>query len=309
MSKIFESINNIKTYNFDNGENIIETNKGKYFIKEKIGNKKKLFNYLNNRKFTNFLNLTNNDIYEIYPYKKDNINISDKAIDLVYIISMLHIKTTTYRELNLNKVKAVYEKFNDELKYLNTYYHNLQDYIESKIYMSPAEYLLIRNISSIYYMLENSKNNIDKWYSIKEKQNKDRVALIHNNISINNFIDDEEKKLKNWDNSLKDWVVYDFYKFYINEYQYLEFSSLFELYQKRYKYTEDELLLFKALLYKVWKVDLKGNNYDKCVKVNDLIIYIEKTKKFMLENNQKQQKTNKNKFENEYNNIKSSSNK
>ncbi|MBQ2639937.1 MAG: hypothetical protein IJF92_04150 [Bacilli bacterium] len=296
INTIFKDIDHIKSYSFNNGENIIKTNNGQYIVKEKIGNKKELYSYLRNRNFTNFLDLKNDDVYEIYPYKEDNINKPDKAIDLVYILCMLHIKTTTYKEINLDRIKEVYESFNTELNDLYNYYYNIQDYIESKVYMAPAEYLLIRNISTIYEMLNISKKNIDKWYKIKEKQNKERVVLLHNNISINNFIDAEEKVLKNWDSSTKDWVVYDFYNFYRNDYKYLEFSSLFEIYQKKYKYTEEEYLLFKALVFKIWKVKLNSSNYDNCVKVNDLIIYIEKTKKLLSKNNQKEQETNKDKF-------------
>ena len=309
INNIFKNINHIKKYSFNNGETLIKTNDGEYLIKEKIGNKEELYNYLRNRNFTNFLDLEENDIYEIYPYKKDDVSKSDKAIDLVYIMSMLHTKTTTYQELNLDRVKEVYEEFNDELSYLNTYYHNMQDYIETKIYMSPAEYLLIRNISSIYKMLELSKKNIDEWYTIKTKQYKERIVLIHNNISINNFIDLDNKELKNWDSSSKDWVVYDFYKFYKNDYKYLEFISLFEIYQTKYKYTKEEMLLFKALILKVWKLELNSSNYDNCVKTNDLIIYINKTKKLLSKENQEEQKTNNEKFNNQNNNIESSSDK
>lgn len=309
IDNIFKNIKNIGGYKNNNGENIIKTNKGQFLIKEKIGNKKELYDYLYNRNFTNFLDLENNDIYEIYPYKKDNMNISDKAIDLVYILSMLHTKTTTYQETNLDKIKKIYEEFTSKINYLNVYYHNMQDYIESKVYMSPAEYLLIRNISYVYKMLNISKINIDKWYNLKSKQNRERVVLLHNNVSINNFIDTKNKELKNWDYYTRDCVVYDFYKFYRNDYKQLEFSSLFEIYQKKYKYTKEEKLLFLALITKIWKVKLDDNNYDNCIKINDLVVYVNKTNKFILEDNQKQQKANKDEFKDKNYNIESSSNK
>ena len=287
----------INKCSFINGEEIIETKNGKYFIKKKTNNKKDLYEYLSSRKFNNYLKLEDdNDKVEIYLYKDDKVKISDKAIDLIYLLSMLHIKTTTYREINLDDVKRIYEDINNELNSLNIYYHKMQDKIENKVYMSPAEYLLIRNISSIYKMLMISKDSIDKWYNIKIKQNKERVVLIHNGVSIDNFIDADELLFKNWDNSLKGYVVYDFYSFYINDYKNLEFTSLFDLYQRKYKYSDDEILLFNALINRVWKVNLNSSNYDNTVKVNDLVVYINKTNKFSLKENQEEQKANKEEF-------------
>ena len=300
----------INKYSFINGEEIIETDNGKFFVKKKNDDTKELYNYLSSRKFNNYLKLEedNKDV-EIYSYKDDNVKTSDKAIDLVYLLSMLHIKTTTYREVNLDEVKRIYENVNDEINALNIYYHKLQDEIETKVYMSPAEYLLIRNISIIYKMLVLSKESIDKWYSIKIKQNRERVVLVHNNVSINNFIDTDKLIFKNWDKALKDYVVYDFYSFYKNDYKNLEFNSLFDLYQRKYKYSEDEMLLFNSLINKVWIVNMDSSNYDNTVKVNDLITYIKKTNKFLLKNNHEEQKTNKNEFYKENDNIQSSSNK
>ncbi|MBR3049686.1 MAG: hypothetical protein IKG58_03940 [Bacilli bacterium] len=301
-------MNNINKISFCNGEKIINTNTGKYIIKE--GNNSNIYNYLRSRGFNNFLDVEksiNNN--EVYLYRNDNLKKEDKAIDLVNVFSMLHIKTTSYKEINLDKIKQVYEDTNRKLDELFRYYYNLQDKIESKVYMSPAEYLLIRNISNIYKFLNKSKYYIEKWYNLKIKQTRERIVLLHNNISLNNFIDDKDLLLKNWDKSKKDWVVYDFYNFYRNNYKDLEFSSLFSIYQSKYKFSIDEVLLFKSLVYKVWKIELNSSNYNNCVMVNDLVIYLEKTNNLFLEYDKKQQEADKDKFKEKNNNIESSSNK
>lgn len=302
MKKVNELFNNLgkKVYGYEyrNGDRIVETDDGQYFVKDKSGNVEDLYQYLISRDFPNFLNIENNysDCYEIYRYETDNVVINDKAIDMVYLLSKLHLKTTTYRKVDLDNVKKVYETVSQELEQLNNYYHSMQDYIETKVYMSPAEYLLIRNISSIYYILSLSKDNIDKWYEAKANMVKERVALVHNNLSLDNFIDLRRPVFKNWEKSKKDFVVYDFYNFYKNNYKDLEFSSLFEIYQSKYKFTDDEYLLFKALIFKVWEVELVKSNYDNCIIVNDLVAYINKTLEFFLEENKKDKKADNDEF-------------
>jgi len=294
-NKLFTYISKkINKYDYYHGDEIISTDDGDYFVKKMNGNEKYLYDYLLSRNFKNFLDITNNydDQYKLYQYRTDNVSIEDKAIDLVNLLSLLHIKTTTYREIDLDNVKKIYETVNEELDYLDTYYHNMQDFIETRIYMSPAEYLLIRNISSIYYMLSISKTNINKWYEIKSYKKKERVVLAHNNLSLNNFIDSGIPVFKNWENAKKDFAVYDFYKFYRNNYNDLEFSSLFEIYQSKYKFTDDELILFKAFVFKIWKVEFTKSNYDNCVIVSNLITYMNKTFEFFLEEDKEDEKTN-----------------
>lgn len=308
MKKVNEYFNKlgikIKKYNYINGNRVIETNKGKYEVKEKISNIKDIYDYLLSKNFNNFIKLENNyeDPYEIYEYNEDSINSKDKAIDLIYLLALLHTKTTTYQETNEDNIKKIYENFIDKLTYLNDYYHNIQDTIETKVYMSPAEYLLIRNISEIYNSINYSRYNIEQWYKIKKDNTKERIVLNHNDISINNY-SYNKKVLKNWSNSMKDYVVYDFYKFYRNNYHNLEFSSLFDIYQNKYKYTKDELFLFKSLIFIPWKVELNNTNYNNCILVNDLIDYINKTKIFYLEENQENQETDNNKLNKQDNNI------
>ena len=118
-------------YELKNNARIIDTKNGKYVIKKKkIDNKQEIYNYLYNRNFNYYLPIEKNDSeYEIYRFiEEKNISKADKAIDLIYALSMLHIKTTTYREVLLDDVKKIYEEIISKLKYLNEYYHNIQDY-------------------------------------------------------------------------------------------------------------------------------------------------------------------------------------
>ena len=148
------------------GKKVIETDEGKFFIVPKSRDKKKIFHYLEMKKFPFFLpvEIVNRNSYEIYRYVEDDTNIHDKAIDLVHILSLLHVKTTTYQEVVLDNVKKLYEDILNQLDILFQFYEKLVENIESHIYMSPDEYLFIRNSSLFYQNLEQSRHYLELWY-------------------------------------------------------------------------------------------------------------------------------------------------
>ena len=290
-------INNIS---YKNNSKILETDEGKFILKSKRTNKEQLFNYLKDRNFNNFLPLENNsnEPYELYRFiNETTISPQDKAIDLKYILSMLHIKTTTYEEINLDQIKKIYEMTKNEISSLKNYYLDLQDYIETKVYMSPAEYLLIRHISKIHSALNYADNTLENWYKEKKVQKKERRVLLHRNLTLDHFLKEKTAYFINWDYSRKGLVIYDFLNFYKNEYQNLEMESLFELYQSKYRYTKDEKLLFLSLLAIPYKVDFKKTNYINTLEVRKLIIYVEKTNRFISKEYEKDQKAYQEKFE------------
>ena len=67
-------------------------------------------------------------------------------------------------------------------------------------------------------------------------------------------------------------------------------ENLFELYQTKYPYTEDEKYLFKALLQIPWKITFKETNYVNTLKVKELLDYLEKANHLILKNDEKNQK-------------------
>jgi len=74
-------------------------------------------------------------------------------------------------------------------------------------------------------------------------------------------------------------------------------NSLFDMYQSKYKYTEDERLLFFALITLPEKIELKQSHYINTQLVSKLIKYVIKTRSFILKENEKYQKINKNELE------------
>lgn len=274
---------------------IIDTQKGKYVIKIKTSNTHKIYDYLLSRNFENILLPINdsNDNYEIYPYiESETISKEEKAQDLIYILSLLHNRTTIYENLNLDSIKEIYETTQIELENLDYYYHDLQDYIENKVFMAPAEYLLIRNISNIYNAITYSKESIEKWYQEKIKQTTERQVLLHNNLSLDHFLVSKENSfLINWNKSTHGYPMYDLIGLFKTSYKDLEFENLYRYYQKKYKYTLDEQLLFNSLIAKPWKIKFSNNNYDNTIVVNDLLEYIIKGSLLVSKKHEEDQET------------------
>ena len=237
---------------------ILNTDRGRFVIKEKKKNNYDLFKYLEAKNFHNYLNLYDyNDNYEIYPYI-DNINITDeeKALDIVYLISMLHNKTTFYKVVELDTIKKIYEDVTDRLTYITNYYDNLKIIIENTTYMAPSGYLLLRNSTIIYNCIDRSRYFINKWYDLIKNKKNFRVATIHNYLELDHLLKSDDSYLISWDKSCKASPIYDLISLYNCVYDKVSFSSLFDLYNSKYPLLEEEYYLLFALLLIPDKVEL-----------------------------------------------------
>lgn len=73
-------------------------------------------------------------------------------------------------------------------------------------------------------------------------------------------------------------------------------SSLYEIYQSKFTYTEDECLLFMSLISLPEKIVFTKNNYEDTIVISNLIEYIIKTKEFILKEYKEYKKENKDEF-------------
>ena len=266
---------------------IIINKDSKYQKKIKVRPKQELYNYLSSRNFNNFLEpLEETNKTETYRYIEDNISKEDKAIDLIYLLASLHTKTTTYESNSQDEIKEIYEDTKDNIYRLKDYYYSLQDKIEMNLYFSPSEYLLIRNISNIYKLLNIGENLIDKWYTTIKEEKTHRKVLLHQNLSTkilkqeaNNYY------LTSWDNYKKDLVIYDFLNLYKNEYKTLELTSLFELYNSKYQLNKSELLLLLSKLTLIEKITFNKQELENTINTKYLIDYVNKTLDFISKYN------------------------
>ena len=268
--------NNINPKSFKKVKSAIIVN-DEYVLKENTGNR--VFSYLDARNFNYYpSNKVLSDKYVLYEYLKDyDISNDERAIELINLVSLLHSKTTRYNNISIDDYKKIYEDIDNRIDKLYSYYNDLNDLIEQEIYMSPSYYLLARNISKIYSSLNYCKNELDSWYDLVKDSKKERVALLHNNLSLEHLIRNESSYLISWDKSSFNNPIYDLYDFYKNNYEKIEFSSLLEIYQKRYPLKENELKLFFILISIPDKIEFTNNEFDNCKRVDKMLDYLYKT--------------------------------
>lgn len=244
---------------------IIESHDSKFVIKE-TNKKNLLYEYLNSRSFNYYPNIIKEDQdYTIMEYQEDiEIPKEQKLHDLIDLVSLLHNKTTFYKEVSEDEFKQIYEDIKGNIEYLLDYYNLICDDIETHVYMRPSEYLLIRNITKIYECLNFCNIWIEKWYQLIKDNKKQRYVFLHNNLDLTHFIENENNYLISWDKSKIGLPIFDLYKVYKRHYFDFEFSELLEDYESNYPLKEEERLLFFILILLPEKLILEGNEYERC---------------------------------------------
>lgn len=284
------ALNPIK-YTIKNSVTIVDTDKGRVVFKKNKNNRRNnvnhLYEYLNSRNFDFYPKLLDSDDisnYDMYEYieEVDTPN-EQKALDIVYLISLLHNKTTYYKESTEDTYKEIYESIKKELDYLYNYYTDLITISERSIYMSPKEYLFARNISKIYSCIMFCNVELDKWLELVKDNKKQRVVTLHNNLSLDHLIRSNEPYLISWDNAKKDLPIYDFYNFYQNHYLDLDFNDLFYEYDSKYPLLEEEKMLLLILLSIPKKIEFQDNELESCKIIRKQLDYIYKTENLVKE--------------------------
>ena len=245
---------------------------------------KSIFNYLKSRNFDNFPNLideSRNDI-NVFEYVSDiNMPKEQKALDLINTISLLHNKTTYYKVVSDDTYKSIYESVKSNIDYLESYYDSLINQIKKIEYPSPSEYLILRNSSKIFSCLNFCESELNNWFELVKDENKQRVSLIHNNLSLNHFIKNDKEYLISWDKSKIDNPVLDLISFYQNNYFDLDFTTLFSMYQKKYPLTESEKKLLFIVISLPKEINIKNNEFDTCIEVRKSLDYLFKTEQLV----------------------------
>ncbi len=285
----------VKEYTYQNKVCILTLDQEKIVLKERKRNPKDLYYFLDSKDFPYILKSRNSEkdeLFEIYPFIEEiHQEKSEKAVNMMYILSLLHNKTSFYKEFSLDDKKKIYESIYQQIDYLYSYYQNLQDVIEKKVYMSPSEYMLILNSSPIYLALNYAKNTLEEWYQeVKEKKNV-RYAFLHNRVETTHFLEGENSYFISWDNARRDFPIYDFLYFFKKEYQDLDMISLYQIYKHKYPFTKEEELLFFTLIAIPEKITLGRNSYNQYSKIYDFVVYLDKSRDFLLKQDKYHQKT------------------
>ena len=279
MNNSLRIIGNIKN------NQILKDETGKYILKPKVRNSvENVYSYLLSRDFKYLPRLVdkqniNYEDHYLYEYIKEIPTPKEQKLkDLVITLADLHQKTSFYREIDLDEFKLTYENINRELDYLNNYYHEIFTSIENKVFMSPSEYLLIRNANIILNSIEYSKKHIQEWYQMIEGNRRQRQSMIHNNVHLSHFLKGDNYYLISWDHSMISIPILDLYQLYRNHYLDYDFLSKLKLYEDHFPLEKEEKTLLFTLISIPEKITWDNNHYLMTIKVRKFLDYLQKTK-------------------------------
>ena len=274
----------IKPYRYTtNGKaTIVDTEMGRFVIKERSNNKE-IFSYLKSRSFDYIPSVINeDDDYEISQFIEDTEYPSEqKIMDLVNLVSLLHNKTTHFKEVDFDDYKKIYEDVSNNIEYLTSYYNDIITYIETKVFMSPSQYLLARNISKIYAALNFCKGEIESWYKLVQNKTKQRYVVIHNNLDLSHFIKSDKSYLTSWRKAKIGLPVFDLYILYRRHALDFDFSEILRYYEQNYPLLEEERKLFFILITLPPKIEFDKSEYENTSFINDQIDILYKTEIFI----------------------------
>ena len=257
---------------------IINDNNHSYAIKLNTSNYD-IYRYLLSRDFDNFPSNYNNknDNYDILEYIDDNSQKEEQKLnDLIMILAKLHKKTSFYKEIDLDEIKKDYEDLLKKINNVKEYYLQLNDLIDKEIFLSPSMYLLVRNISLIYYLLDYADKTLNEWYIKIKDEKKERISLTHNNISLEHLIVNENHYLISWDKACFNSPIYDLIMLYRKYYNEVELSDVLHNYEKinPLSLQEKRLLYLQLAIPKI--INITNDTYDDTQKIDHEISLLSK---------------------------------
>ena len=263
---------------------ILETTSGNFVVKDKNNNLKELYTYLESRSFNYFPRLIDHSRKDVNVFEYlegTEMPNEQKAEDLIILVSLLHNKTSYFKEVSEDVYKEIYENILSNINYLNEYYNNMYDIYFLEEFMSPDKYLIMRNMYKIFASLDFCENELNLWYDLVKEENKQRVSVIHNNLETNHFIKGEKDYLISWDNAKVDSPILDLINFYKKEYFNYDFGILLKEYLNRYPLSDAELKLFFIIISLPPKIELKEDVFNNCKNIRYDLDYVFKTEELV----------------------------
>ena len=301
MKKI---VNILKQYNIDiekiekrNDYYIVYSKNNKYLVLKRVRDISKIYSYFNSINYPYYLNSINSleDDYLLFLFKD---NITDDVIvrgkNEVISLAKLQKSSVFLEDSDDTLLDNIYNDIKEKINKTRNYYLSLHDKIDEENYLFPAKYLLIRNISSIYNLLNKSDYYLEKWYSNKDR--KIRYSYLIMNNSLDNFIVSDSCYFISFNNYKKDLIILDFYDFYKKNIHILDMNMMIDIYEENFLFTDNEKDLLYSLISIVDTISFTNNNYNDVLVVRKIIDYCDKTIKFLLEENKEDKKTDKEKL-------------
>lgn len=277
-----------KSIQYKNKVKIIEEQDKKYVVKQNRKKFPNLYSYLTSRNFLNFPNIYTSleEEYEMSEYIEEiPVDEAQKVEDMIYLLSILHNKTTFYKKVELDALKKIYEDTISEYQYLFSYYQNIQSMIEEEIYMSPSHYYFILNISDTYQVLIKGKEALENWYKIVNEKKTLRFTLNHNNLEKDHLIVNNQLYFISWDKAENNFPIIDLVNLFQNNYDIIDIETLLSLYQSKYQLLDYEYYLFIAKICLLKRIDFNDSEDKKIETISSFIEYIKKIKDYFLKEN------------------------
>lgn len=270
------------------------------YVKKKKKNKDidNIYNYLLSRSFDYFPKVVEeDDEYIYYEYIRDIEEPNEQKItDLVSLVSLLHNKTTFYKEVDIDNYKYIYESVSDKIEDTYNYYNMIMDNIDGEVYMSPSNYLIARNISIIYSALKYAKETVDRWYKMNEDSRRMRVVMNHNNLGLDHYLKGDKPYLISFDRAKIDMPVFDLISLYKKHYLDIDFNDILKIYLSKYPFSNSEMMLFLAMISIPDKISNVNSQYKRVLIIRRVIDYVYKTSDLVAKYSIKEQTNEGHKF-------------
>ena len=288
MNNIDEIIkkNNIHPIGYHKIKSVyIVDSKNESFVIKLNTNNYDIYKYLVTKNFIlfpkNYNNL--NDNYDLSLYINGlNINQDEKVNEYVKVIALLHYKTSYKRGITLDEIKEKYELLNNKINYLRSYYQNINDKIDHELFLSPRSYLLVRNISLIYSILDIDSLLLNKIYNMIKDDNSIRVSLLHNNVDLDHLIISDKNYLVSWDKSYFDSPIYEIENIYRNYYHNIDLNDLLKIYESINKLTVLEKSFLIIILSIPKEIKFSNNDFLDTKNINNEINYLSKVYELLI---------------------------
>lgn len=249
--EILKSIYKPYRYTLKGKATLLETTSGDFIIKPKKKDINELYNYLISRGFDNFPKLIDASRVDVNVFEYvESIRMPKEQMcdDIIDLIASLHNKTSYFKEVSEDTYKAIYEDIKSNISYLKNYYDTMFEIGFTAIYPSPSNYQFLRNFSKLNAALDFCSKELDEWYELIKGETKTRVAVVHNNLSLDHYLKGNKEVLISWDDYMIDTPIIDLVKLYKNSYLTVNFSEVLERYLYKFPLLEYEKKLLFILI-------------------------------------------------------------
>ena len=254
---------------------------GNYVIKDKCNKDiKELYKYLNSRSFSYYPSLVedNRSDVNVFEYVEDvSIDSEQKLYDMMKIVSLLHNKTSFYKEITKDKIKEIYESLLGRVVFLEENINKIIFEAEDELFVSPSYNLLLNSSTKIFESLTFLKKEIEEWYKLSENDTKTRVVLVHNNLDLEHYIKNENDYLISWDNYIIDTPIIDIVKLYKKIYLLMDFTEPLKIYLSEFELSDKEKKLLYIMLVMPNELVLGSDEVKNVYIVRKYLDYVFKT--------------------------------